>query len=382
MNISTNYVPMQPPYKVIKHGRKIGLQVGTQIVTIVNSDPIRMETHNYPVVAVENETTALERPDYSQKNNFEHEVWDNIESKNVSVLCEQGIQLKWSEINKILWHDHARLGNDKETIQKWIINKLLHYNRSIQLPEPGLHYIHLSIKDDASGTPIVVKSAHDDIFALNVKWQNDPSLLEKSLVSDLTEYLLYISPGRSAVWWQMVYTTQDERLYPVVRSLNANPVATKFKRTLMNTITISALLPYEETSNNTPPPPGESHRTYKIFHPNLDEQEIVTALLRTDRLSLGPKQYALAVQEFFQSIGWLVNMIDTQFVSWMKDKQIMNAAANDLQHVNRTEKMDTLKENLRDTFQFKNSAGLWEDRGDFYRRKDSKKINSGKPRIQ
>ena len=119
----------------------------------------------------------------------------------------------------------------------------------------------------------------------------------------------------------------------------------------------------------------------KVFHDNLNERNIVAALLKTDRLGLGPKQFALTVQEFFLSIGWLINTIDTQFVSWMKAKQIMNAAANDLQHVSRNETMDKLKENLRSTFQVYNGIGEWEDRLDFYKRMGSQKINDGRKRL-
>ena len=105
--------------------------------------------------------------------------------------------------------------------------------------------------------------------------------------------------------------------------------------------------------------------------------EIVSALLRTERLGLGPKQFAVTLQEFFISIGWLVNRIDTQFVAWLKYYQIMDAAADNLQHVRKNPKMDTLKLGLRNTFQFENSIGIWEDRRDFYIRNDSQKINPG-----
>ena len=115
----------------------------------------------------------------------------------------------------------------------------------------------------------------------------------------------------------------------------------------------------------------------KVFHDNLDDRKIATALLQTDRLGLGQKQFTLAVQQFFSGIGWLVTTIDTQFIGWMKTKQIMNAAANDLQHVSQHQNTEALKDNLKNTFQFINAKGVWEDKRDFYKRSDSQKINSG-----
>ena len=38
-----------------------------------------------------------------------------------------------------------------------------------------------------------------------------------------------------------------------------------------------------------------------------------------------------------------------------------------------------LKDILRNTFQEKNIAQIWQDKGKFYKRNDAKKINNGKP---
>ena len=121
--------------------------------------------------------------------------------------------------------------------------------------------------------------------------------------------------------------------------------------------------------------------TPKVFHDNLDDNQIASTLLCTDKLGLGPKQFVLAVQEFFLSIGWLVNTIDTQFIGWMKSHQIMTAAANDLQHVKRNDNMNLLKDNLKNTFQFLNTKEVWEDIDKFYKRDSQgntlRKINNG-----
>ena len=113
-----------------------------------------------------------------------------------------------------------------------------------------------------------------------------------------------------------------------------------------------------------------------VFHDNLDEGRIVTDLLKVARLGLGQKQFALAVQEFFTEIGWLVNKIDTQYIAWLKSNQIMTGEASDLQHISRNDKMNLLKGNLKNTFQFLNAKGVWEDR-DMYYKKNRWKINKG-----
>jgi hypothetical protein len=64
----------------------------------------------------------------------------------------------------------------------------------------------------------------------------------------------------------------------------------------------------------------------------------------------------------------------------MKVHELMQAAANDLQHVSRNDTMNTLKDNLKNTFQFLNANDVWEDRRDYYRRTDSQKINDGRKR--
>lgn len=43
------------------------------------------------------------------------------------------------------------------------------------------------------------------------------------------------------------------------------------------------------------------------------------------------------------------------------------------------ENVANLKDILRNTFQEKNIAQIWQDKGKFYKRNDAKKINNGKP---
>ena len=251
--VNTTYVPLQPPYKVIKHKNKIGVQIGTQMVTISGGSPFKIETHNYPVVAAEDRITPSHDKNHSFDASSEGEVWDNVETKQVSVLCDAGTPLSWVEFIKILWHDHARLRRRSEKINKvYIFEHLIKYNKCQELPSPGQYTIHLHT-ESSDGEPEVVRSAEDDVFALNVEWTDDTAVLEKKVVSDLLEYLLIISKNRLARFWRMSYETTEERLIPLVERLNANPQATSFKKTLMSSIVVTALLPYEETDDEEAP---------------------------------------------------------------------------------------------------------------------------------
>ena len=114
-----------------------------------------------------------------------------------------------------------------------------------------------------------------------------------------------------------------------------------------------------------------------VFNDKLDERKIITSLLKANRLGLGAKQFAFATKEFFRDLGWLATDIDTHYVGWMKNNQIIKCAANDLQHVTPNNMMVKLKENLKIKFQFLNGKGKWEDNLEYYKKRDSKKINSG-----
>ena len=120
----------------------------------------------------------------------------------------------------------------------------------------------------------------------------------------------------------------------------------------------------------------------KVFHDNLNEAQIASALLRIDKKGLGPKQFMLSAQDFFASIGWLtLPIVDTHFIGWMKARQIVTKAADNLQHVTINETMEQLKAIMKNTFQFINQNKEWEDNDIFYKRDSAgntlRKINNG-----
>ena len=115
----------------------------------------------------------------------------------------------------------------------------------------------------------------------------------------------------------------------------------------------------------------------RIFHDNLNVETIKTKLAKFNRNGCGPKQFCLLAKDFFASIGWLPVQIDTYFVSWMKYNNIVDMKDKGLTHVYvDDEKANTIKDQLRNTFQFENDNGKWEDRNEFYL-PNRKKVNNG-----
>ena len=114
-----------------------------------------------------------------------------------------------------------------------------------------------------------------------------------------------------------------------------------------------------------------------IFNDNLDYTKIKTELEKVDKFGLGPKQFALAVKEFFKSINWLIISKNSAFVKWMKLQGLISDCEENLSHVKHNKKMDELNTCLKKIFQFENNRGLWEDKEQFYK-KDRIKINQGK----
>ena len=251
--VNTYYVALQPPYKIIKHGNKIGVQIGTQRVVVAGGNPFRTETHDYPVVAAENRIAALKDNDYRLDGSSDGEIWDNVETKNVSVLCDAGVCLEWEQFIEILWHDHARLGNPRQQINKvYLFNKIVSYNKHMMLPPPDLYTLHLHTLISEEGFPYVVRTKKEDVFALNVEWSDNLIELENRLVSDLKSYLLILSPNRRTNFWQMHYETEEDRLRPLMERLNANPKAISFRNQIMASFTVKAIPPYEKKeSQNT-----------------------------------------------------------------------------------------------------------------------------------
>ncbi len=404
---STNYIPLQPPYRIIKHGNKIGVQIGIQMVTYSGGSPQRTETHNYPAVAAEDRITPSGNKEISFDSLSDFEVWDNVETKRVSVLGIAGVPLSWMNFIKILWHDHDRMNNRIARINKvFIYKKIVKYNKSQELPSPGIYSIHLHTESSES-TPQVVCSARDDVFALYVEWTDDQMVLEKRLLDDLHEYLLILSPGRSARFWVLKYKTDEDRLRPLVDRLNANKTATSFKNTLMASIIVTGIPPYEEyekkdTTTGKPSPSSEQKSVADtpakendnigaqtvILKPNLNADKICEDLskIKESEKDVIGIPFWFVVHNFFETIGWLEELRDTKFIAWVETKFGWEWSRKDFKRIlprfkcsfenwtdgfNTDKKYSDLAQKIRNTYQQQNNDGSWVDKDIYY--KENKK---------
>ena len=251
-NFSTSYVPLQPPYMIIKYCHKIGMQIGTFIVTKhITGDakhPIKIETHSFPIVANDNKEIIPQDKNLFSYDIMEGIVWDTVELKNVSNVCKSNSHLSWAQFTSILWSDHYRFPAT-HAIQKHIFKVLKKYGVTVDLPIPGIYTIHLFIESH-EGQPVVVRSREYDVFAMNAAWNDNVNVIEGSLVTDLISYLDIISPNRSANGWKLNYETTDERLTLLVEKLNANRKATSFHHVVIGSFVISAIMPYDEENTN------------------------------------------------------------------------------------------------------------------------------------
>ena len=384
-NISTTFVPLRPPFMIIKYGHDIGMHIGTLIATtqIQGDDrhPFRIETHSYPVVAYENKETLSQDRNLFFHDIMEGVVWNRVELKKVTTLCMYNSHLSWPQFISMLWDDHLRAPRTQK-LQTRMFKVLKKYGVIIEPPKAGNYTINLRI-GRKSNLPEIVSSDKKDIFGLNVEWDDDLEMLENRIVDDLVSYLGIIAPGKKVDGWKLVYETTEEELRPLVDRLNANRKANSFYRAFRIDFELSPIEPYEEETTDegerAADPENqqrEKNVVYSIFHENINENAVATTLLTINRLGLGPKQFAKAVQEFFISIGWLVDQIDTHFICWMNNHQIKLGRAKDLQHIKQNIKMDALKEDLKKTFQFQNPIGIWEDNSDYFK-KNRLRINTG-----
>ena len=110
--VSTTYVPLQPPFQIIKYGKDIGMQIGTLIATSQlkgdKDQPFKVETHSYPVVTYGSKEKAPKDKHLFGKVFMEGVVWNRVELRDVSTICLSDSHLEWQEFVDSLWEDIAR----------------------------------------------------------------------------------------------------------------------------------------------------------------------------------------------------------------------------------------------------------------------------------
>ena len=373
--ITSNFIPLQPPYPVIKHLYKIGVQIGIQTVTVAGGTPFKIETHRYPVVAAEDDKKLSSIKDLSQLGGAAATpvVWDNVDPNDVLVLFNLNAELNWTDLIKLLWEDQAKFSDPRPLLQTHMLMKLSSYCRSITLNAPGSCTIHLSLVTEADGTPLAVSSKHDDILALYAHWSDDPATMEGSILNILQDYLLFFQQKMRIRWpFLLHYESTDERLSQLVERLNANPRTTSMRGILVNSITITALKHYKkdvpapapESAPESEEPPQHSEHYYgedvKIFNKNLDPKKIADAIIRIDHKGISLRHFILMLYETFTSFpGILVDTEKTNFVSWIKHNCQLYHESRDLKKVKLTKAEKDKIEKYKAIFAVQQLNGTW-----------------------
>ena len=373
--ITTNFIPLQPPYPVIKHLYKIGVQIGIQIVTVAFGTPFKIETHRYPVVAAEDDKNLSSIKDLTQLGGAAATpvVWDNVDVDNVLVLFKLNAELNWTDLIKLLWEDQAKYADPRQLLQTYMLMKLSSYCRSITLNAPGSCPIHLSLVTDADGQPLAVSSKHDDILALYAHWSDDAATMEGSILNNLQDYLLFVQQKMRIRWpFLLHYESTDERLSQLVERLNANPRTTSMRGILVTSITITADKPYKKDvpapapdpapESEEPPQHGEYYfgEDVKIFNKNLDPKKIADAIIRIDHTGISLRPFILMLYETLTSFpGILVDKEKTKFVSWIKHNCQLYHESRDLKKVQLTKAEKEKIEEYKAIFAVKQLNGTW-----------------------
>ena len=252
VSISTNIERLQPPYKVIMHGNKIGVLIGIQTVTFIDNETQKIKNRNFPLVAVEKRDYTPSGETLFIDGNGEGRVWDNVETHKVSELFTLGSTITWEDFLSYIWLDEAREDDESTPLKTHLIfQKICDYKCKFILPSFGQHTIHLhSRKSD--NKPHIIYSAEKDTFALKVQWCDNLDKMVERIISNLHDYLHIISPNHKATMWTVKYETNEEQLRPLVEKLNANIQATSFKNVLVGTFELVAIPTYEDEKETLP----------------------------------------------------------------------------------------------------------------------------------
>lgn len=232
--VSTTYVPLQPPYQIIKYSGDIAMQIGTLIVTIqkegsVNGLGYEIETHSHPVVSYENKFKKESNHQLSAYNFLEGAVWNFVEVKDVTTICLSNSRLPWQEFIDFLWRDiDNRLCVAQPTIGAyWSLDKLC---GGVEPPEFRQYVIHLEMynhdKVQGQNTP-AVRSRIGDVFALNAEAIDDDKMLN-TIVHQLVSYFMILrNRQRPTADLKFAFETEDKELKDLVKGLNINRVFTE-----------------------------------------------------------------------------------------------------------------------------------------------------------
>ena len=240
-SISTTYVPLQPPYQIIKYGHQVGMQIGTLIVVkesvhaapMGNRNSLRIETHSYPVVTYGNKAKVSREKHLFECDLTEGVVWNRVELRNVSTICLSDSNLPWEEYIDMLWSDIFRTSYqsapDITTFSTlWDLGVIIR-----PLPS-GTYTLHLQTYC-GDESPTMVRTDIEDKLALNVLLQADVDEMANEILSQVNKYVVnlitrfsleIIRPRK----YKFEYTTDEDILMPLVEKLNKKSISTSAGR--------------------------------------------------------------------------------------------------------------------------------------------------------
>lgn len=235
-NISTTYVPLQPPYQIIKYGKDIGMQIGTLIVVKEpskqvpvgnrSSRSLRIETHSYPVVTYGNKLKASKDKHLFEKDFTEGVVWNRVELRHVSTICLSDSHLPWKEFIDMLWSDISRTSyQSAPDIDS--LSALCDLGVMVEPLSSGTYVLHIQTYC-GDEIPTMVRTDREDPLAINVFLKDDLDAMVSDIRSQVNAYIVnmifHLPSGKGRPHrFQFEYTTDEEILKPLVDKLNLAP---------------------------------------------------------------------------------------------------------------------------------------------------------------
>lgn len=244
--MSTAYVPLQPPYQIIKYDQDVAMQIGTLIVTIQKgTEAYQIETHSHPVVAYENkEKSELVNNELTNHQFMEGAVWNNVEVKDVTTVCLAGATLTWKQFIDVLDHE-SFVHRYTTTPDVGIFLPLKKLGVKVLPPEGGEYRVDLetTVQPEEAGvslqsnrfSPIFVNvSLDEDDDENNVSynrgeltWRSKACKNEETVFDELIQQLhLYSYVLRELLYdgeikyLKLTYKTENKQFQNIVERLN------------------------------------------------------------------------------------------------------------------------------------------------------------------
>ena len=243
--VSTAYVPLQPPYQIIKYDKDVAMQIGTLIVTIQKGrDNYQIETHSHPVVSYENKVREEMADSQLTRHQFlEGAVWNNVEVRDITTVCLTGATLTWEQFLEVLEYETflSEYTIIPDVSIYWGLKKLgvkvlppevrkcsVHLGLRIQPEESGL-----ALQSEvSSGLFLNVSVAKEDHVFFNHKKQSwcsddwkDDAFTWQEITTQLYDYrhiLRDLLFNEEVTHFTVQYTTDDERFQNIIDNLNTS----------------------------------------------------------------------------------------------------------------------------------------------------------------